>query len=81
MSMIGTAIARNVPFNFTDQQGRQLPPRVNDAALSFMRANFGGANPSPDDARILKGHMKQNQNSGRRKVAPRQAKHYRRDAE
>ena len=77
MSMIGVQLARNLPFQFKDGQGRALPPRVNKAAQAYSHGAFGGPKPTAQDASVLKQHMG---GSGGR-ITPRKAKHLKREAE
>lgn len=79
MSMTSTFLMRNLPFEFRDQSGRPLPPRVNKAAQNFAHFGFGGAKPTEEDASILKQHARSISSSGR--ITPRKAKHLNRDAD
>jgi len=75
--MIPTFLAQRLPFEFRDQSGRALPPRVNKAAHNYMGAAFGGTKATAEDASILKQHM----GSSGRRITPRKAKHLNRDAD
>ena len=77
MSMISTQLTRNLPYEFKDEQGRALPPRVNKAARAYVHGAYGGAKPTAEDASILKQHMR----GGGGRIKPRKAKHLNRDAD
>lgn len=68
-------------MQFRDSSGKALPSDVNRAAGAYVSAAFGDEQrPTQKDASLLKSYMS---SSGRTrgKVAPRQAKKLRRDAE